>query len=218
MSYYDSGILYTADEGGIVYFTVDLTNFNAERASCAMKLVVFYSESDFTAYIQPSSSYMDPNDVPPNSYTSTSCFGDNNIHSFSFELYKNAFYYFALSHVANITFITSASGSTSKYVLHDIRSSCTLVTNCSFQNPQTTSTENERWCLFAKSGHPPPLGEVKLTVTPQSYKKYKLEFIIPAAVLGFIAILLLYYKMLLCICYCYKKMSLKQYNSLLYIF
>ena len=174
VSYYDSGILYTADEGGIVNYTVDLTNFNAERASCAMKLVVFDSESDFTAYTQPCSSYMDPNDVPPNSYSSTSCFGANGSHSFSFELYRNAFFYFALSRVANITFNTSASGSISKYVLHDNRSNCTLVTDCSFQNPQTTSDENEIWCLFAESDHPSPLGKaMKLTATPRSYKKHK---------------------------------------------
>ena len=183
--------LYTAGKGGTMNYTVSLIN-NMTRVSCALRLIVFDSVSDYNNYVHES---RDPLHLPPNFYTNTSCVGQNETYNFTFELGANTFFYIVASHVAGANFSVNASGNISRYsldILSHSMSPCKPLTfsspTCTFSLNQEKNSVKMKECLFGVSTNPAQ-GNIIVATIPQTYKSYKVKYIVPTGVVSFIFIL-----------------------------
>lgn len=206
--------LYTAGRGGTMNYTVSLINNNVTRVSCALRLIVFDSVSDYFNYVHES---RDPLHLPPNFYTNTSCVGQNGTYNFTFELRANTFFYIVASHVAGANFSVNASGNISRYSRDILSHSMSLCKPLTFSSPTCTFPLNQeknsvkgKECLFGVSTNPAQ-GNVIAATIPQTYKSYKVKYIVPTGVVGFIFILFF------CICciLCYIKNVIQKSRSAL---
>ena len=193
--------LYTADEGGMIDYSVSLINNNVTRNSCALRLIVFDSPSNFFEYQYQN---RDPLFLPPNFYTNTSCVSENGTHYFHFQLRANTFFYFAASHVADVSFTVNASGKVSEYFISEHIKPCILTfsSRCTFSLNQK---RNDETCLFGESSNRLQ-GKVFVMVSsiPQTARDYNVSYIASTAAVGFVFILslLLVFILVCCIVCC----------------
>lgn len=200
---YNTTPVYTADEGGMINYSISLINNNVTRNSCALRLIVFDSPSDFSEYKNPN---RDPLFLPPNFYTNTTCVSENGTYYFHFQLRANTFFYFAASHVADVSFTVNASGYISEYSIPDHIKPCILT----FSSPCTFSLNqkhNDETCLFSESSNRLQ-GDVKVSTIPQTYTSVR--YIASTAAVGFVFILLSVSIVVCCVvcckrCRCCKK-------------
>lgn len=125
MNYYgDNMPLYTAKRGFIRYI-INFVSYGKDTP-CPLQLVAFTTHSLFHQFLSPPY----PSKVPPGAYNNTTCIHGNTTLNYTFILEGNSFYYFALSHVPNISFTVNASGEISEYHINNNKS-IAATTTCS---------------------------------------------------------------------------------------
>ena len=191
LKYYDvSSPLYNADGPGVVNFSFNLTNSNG--SDCAVRMATFSSRDDYSKYYN---SYPTPHDIPQNAYNFTPCFNDSGTYHFSLNMARDAFSFFVVSHITNVSLTINISGYVSEYMIHDQESSCILSPSCPdiiISDKECTNGDSldERWYIFGTSSSN-FRGEVKLTVYPLCDKDYKSQYLAAGVVPGGVLFLLL---------------------------
>ncbi|XP_019857572.1 PREDICTED: uncharacterized protein LOC109585864 [Amphimedon queenslandica] len=197
LAFNQSVSLYNAAGEGKVNISFDLTNIN--RASCAARLVVFSSQVDFTNY---TGSTRDPRHVPLAAYHSSGCINTSGIHSVP--LKEDAFSFFAIAHVKNISLTVNTSGYISEYVILEKESSCTLNPSCqsnitiSSEEKCTTSRDDDDsaddeipYVTVFGTSTSSDLGEVRVTAHHLCHQEYNYWYFAAGVIPGVVSSLLL---------------------------
>ena len=185
--------LYNADGEGVVNLSFNLTNTNG--TGCAARLVILTSQLDFDNYSQ---SNQDPRDIPLNAYNYTECLNESG--TFSVNMKRDVYSFFAIAHVRNINLTVNTSGHVSKYVTLNQESSCILSPSChrniiisdeECTNDGDDSTDDERLYVFATSMSR-FLGKVNVTEHYLCNKEYNYWYFAAGAVSGVVSLILLF--------------------------
>ena len=207
--------LYNADGLAIVNFSFNLTNNNG--ADCAVRMATFGSHHDYIKYHDSNPS---PREIPLNAYNYTPCLNESGIYTFSLNMKRDAFSFFVISHIINVSLTVDISGHISEYLIHDQESSCILSPSCHsdiiISDEECTSNDDdsaddERWYVFGTSSSSFQ-GEVNLTVYPLCDKEYNNLYFVAVAVAGFVILLLLAVTCIVCLYKCISKNKNEPYN------
>ena len=193
LSYYVSSPLYNADGLSIVNFSFNLTNNNG--TDCAVRMATFGSYHDYIKYYDSNPS---PREIPLNAYNYTPCLNESGTYTFSLNMKRDAFSFFVVSHIINVSLTVDISGNISEYLIHDQESSCILSPSCPdiiISDEECTSNDDdsaddERWYIFGTSSSS-FRGEVNLTVYPLCDKEYRNQYLAASVVPGSVLFLLL---------------------------
>lgn len=154
-----------------------------------------------------------PPTIPLGTYDNTSCLHGNATYPLPFQLMKNSFYYFALSHIEDVSIEVYASGTISEYDTGSQDKNCSLISKpCTMEISQydIVTYDTTSCCLFAFSNRTDQ-GNVTLTVVPVAWTIGGVVLMSSALTAGVVCVALVVIG-----CICVKRQRQRQYQAIKY--